>query len=606
MATPPILTLRDIALTFGGRGLFTDCSLSVYARDRICLVGRNGCGKSTLLKIIAGVVQPDGGSRWVQPGTRVAYLAQEPDFSGFASARAAVLAELTEDEVLLEYRADLLLEAVKVDADAVPSQLSGGQLRRIALARALVSEPDILLLDEPTNHLDIAMIDWLESELSGFSGAIVTISHDRAFLNNLSDRLFWLERGRLRSHDEGFAKFDEWSAMILEQEATEVAKLDKLIAEETTWSRQGISARRTRNQGRLRRLADLRQQRRDVVQVKGQAKLSIDAGETSGKRVIEAFNISKRFGDLTIADDFSLKILRGDRIALVGPNGVGKSTLVKMLVGELAPDSGSVKTGSNLTLTYLDQGRDKLDPDKSLWETLADVGGDQILVQDQPKHVVTYLREFLFEDRQARQPVGALSGGERNRLLLAKTLANATNLLVLDEPTNDLDMDTLDLLQEVLDEYEGTLLLVSHDRDFIDRLATMTLWFDGDGKITAYAGGYHDAQNQRVLSGDDQAKSTSGRRRGSVKSVKAPEPKPAAPARKKLTYAQEIRLKKLPDEIDRLGADCERLEAEMADPALYDKGADAIAKTAAALDAAKDALEAAEMEWLELEELAGG
>ncbi|MGB0843813.1 MAG: ABC-F family ATP-binding cassette domain-containing protein [Alphaproteobacteria bacterium] len=599
---PPIVNLKDIRLTFGGNDLFQGVDLAIHTRDRICLVGRNGTGKSTLMKLIAGVHQADGGTYWIQPGISMAYLAQEPDFSEYETALAAAQSGIAEEEMVVEgYRAGLMLEALQVDANANPASLSGGQNRRVALAKALASNPDVLLLDEPTNHLDIGAIAWLEDELKAFRGAIILISHDRQFLKSLSNKTFWLDRGKVMTMNKGYGSFDDWSLKILEQETTEQHKLDKLIAEETQWSRQGISARRKRNMGRMRRLDDLRDQRSSQIARKGKASLEIDVGSTAGKRVLETYAISKDFAKGPLIDKFSLKIARGDKIGLVGPNGVGKSTLIKLLMDEIRPDSGTIKRGTNLEITYLDQTRSSLDPEATLWETLADVGGDQIMVRGEPRHVVSYLRDFLFDAKQARQPVGSLSGGERNRLLLAKSLASATNFLVLDEPTNDLDMDTLDLLQELLSDYQGTLLLVSHDRDFLDRVVLSTLWFEGNGKIIEYAGGYSDALDQRGLSGLDASPTDSKMLSGKKPEVKQPEKKQAAG--KKMTYAQQLKLKSLPNDISKAETKIEKLQEELADPDLYTKDGAKFTKLSTDLAALQENVEEMEMEWLELEEL---
>ncbi|MEM8755259.1 MAG: ABC-F family ATP-binding cassette domain-containing protein, partial [Pseudomonadota bacterium] len=501
MAEPPLLTLDGVSLGFGGEPLFAGLSLAITPGERLCLVGRNGSGKSTLLKLTAGLVEPDAGERFVRPGTSVAYLPQEPDFSGFATLGDYAGADLEPHEA---YKADMAMEGLQVRAEADPAAASGGERRRAALARLLAGEPDLMLLDEPTNHLDIAAIEWLEEELSETRRAFVLISHDRRFLTRLSRATLWLDRGVCRRSPRGFERFEEWRDKTLEEERAERHKLDRLIKEEARWAVEGISARRTRNMGRVRRLADLRETRAAQIAETGRAAMALAAGTPSGKLVIEARGIAKRFGDRQVIAAFSTKIARGDRVAFVGPNGAGKTTLVNMLTGALAPDEGSVKLGANVEMAVFDQNREALDPKKSLWETLTDdkargpkARSDQVMVRGRPQHVVGYLKSFLFDERQARGPVGALSGGERARLLLAKIMARESNLLVLDEPTNDLDIETLDLLQELLADYDGTALIVSHDRDFIDRVATSTVALEGDGRAVEYAGGWSDYRSQR-------------------------------------------------------------------------------------------------------------
>jgi len=605
---PPLLTLKDIALGFGGRPLFEGITLAVSRGDRLCLVGRNGCGKSTLLKVIAGTVDPDGGERAVQPGVTVATLAQEPNLAGHTTTLEAVAAGLTPAHAGETHRAEILLDALDVPTDRDPNTLSGGEARRVAMAQALVGEPDVLLLDEPTNHLDLPTIAWLEETLAAFRGAVILISHDRAVLRRVSRAVLWLDRGRLRRLDEGFAAFDAWSDGVLTQEETEWAKQDKVIAQETVWSRQGISARRKRNQGRLRRLQDLRAERARRVTKTGGVALEADAGETSGKLVIEAEGLCKSYDGRPIIKPFSTRILRGDRVGIVGPNGAGKSTLLKLLTGQLAPDAGHLRLGTNLTPTTLDQHRSLLDGDKTVWDLLADTGGDHISVRGRSRHVVSYLRDFLFEDRQARSPVSSLSGGERNRLLLAKVLARPTNLLILDEPTNDLDMDTLDLLQEMLADYDGTLLLVSHDRDFLDRVVTATIVLPGDGRAVDYVGGFSDALAQAGgsmaalfpgLTQNAAVTSTTGSNKLKTPNNTPQEKPKTKPA--KLSYKQQRTLTQLPDRIEALQIDVARLEQELADSTLFTRDPEGFQARADHLTTAREALVAAEDEYLELE-----
>lgn len=592
MRNPPLVTLKGISHHFGEKTLFTNAELSIGKKERICLVGRNGAGKSTLLKIIAGLKEPEAGERFAQPGLRIAYLPQEPVIPDGMTVAAYVTQGLSADQEHSHYLVDEMLDVVRLEGTLVASTLSGGEKRRAAIARALVTEPDILLLDEPTNHLDLPTIEWLEEMLEGFAGGFVIISHDRMFLNRLTKTTLWVDRGVIRRLNKGFEHFDGWSETILDQEEGERHKLDKLIAQETLWSRQGISARRKRNQGRLRRLYDLRETRASQIGRVGAVKLAAEAGNTSGALVIEAKKISKTYGDRTLVRDFSTRIMRGDRIGIIGPNGVGKTTLLRMLTGDLSPDQGYVKLGTNLTPAYLDQGRLQLDAEKSLWATLCPDGSDQVMVRGKPRHVVSYLRDFLFEEAQARSPVKSLSGGERNRLLLAKALAQFSNLLILDEPTNDLDMETLDLLQEMLDDYEGTLLLVSHDRSFLDRVVTSTIVIE-DGGAKEYAGGYSDYLSQRPAPVIPQVKK--------VVQEKPPATRPT-PA-KKMSYQDQRTLDLLPAKIADLEKEIETLNTRLADPNFFEKEADAFLKAATKLEETRHDLEKAEAEWLRLETL---
>jgi ATP-binding cassette subfamily F protein uup len=601
MAPPPLLTLTGVSLTFGGRPLFQDAALSVGAGERLCVVGRNGSGKSTLLKIAAGLVEPDAGTRFAQPGARIAHLPQEPDLSGFATLGAYAAADLAEAE---RYRADIAMEALGVRADASAAGASGGERRRAALARLMAGEPELMLLDEPTNHLDIAAIEWLETTLRETRAGFVLISHDRTLLKNLTKATLWVDRGQIRRLERGFDGFEAWRDETLAQEDAERHKLDRLIKAEAKWAVEGISARRTRNQGRVRRLESLRAERREQVRVAGVAAMAFDGAPLSGKLVIEAKGLTKAYGGRAVVRDFSTRILRGDRVALVGPNGAGKTTLLKMLTGRLAPDAGTLRLGANLATAVFDQNREQLDPEASLWETLTgapELGvpgqSDGVTVRGRPRHVIAYLKDFLFDERQARGPVKALSGGERARLLLARIMAKESNLLVLDEPTNDLDVETLDLLQELLADYDGTALIVSHDRDFLDRVATSVIAAEGDGRWIEYAGGWTDHLAQKAPAAAPQAARAAAHR-----PAKAPEPR-AAKAPAKLSSNQARRLDMLPGEIDRLGFEIRRLDDFLAAPDLYARDPAAFAKASAALAERQAALEAAEEEWLELETL---
>lgn len=599
---PPILILRDIQLTFGGTPLLEGAEFSVSTGDRLCLVGRNGSGKSTLLKIAAGLVTPDDGEVFFQPGTTSRYLPQEPDFSAHTTVLSYVEDGL--DPGVDHYRGAYLLEQLKVDANADPNTLSGGEARRAALARTLAPEPDILLLDEPTNHLDMPAIEWLEKELSASRATQILISHDRRFLETLSRATLWLDRGRTKRLEAGFAKFEEWRDQILETEETELHKLDRKIASETQWLRKGVTARRKRNQGRLRALYDLRDKRRQHRREGSVAMAASDAA-ASGKRVIEAKSISKSYGDLLLAQDFSIRIQRGDRVGFVGPNGVGKTTLVNMLTGNLEPDQGAIQFGANVEMLTIDQRRESLDPGTTLRDALTGGGGDTVMVGGQPRHVVGYMKDFLFSPEQLGTPIERLSGGERGRLMLARALAKPSNLLVLDEPTNDLDLETLDLLQELLADYAGTLLLVSHDRDFLDRIVTSTVAFEGTGQWMEYAGGYTDMLAQR---GQDLAKPDDAAK--SARSGKAEKKTATSSPRQKLSYNQKRALETLPDRMEELQAAIAELEGVLADPQLYAKDPQRFEATTADLTARQDELTAAEEEWLDLEllreEIEGG
>ncbi|HUN49586.1 MAG TPA: ABC-F family ATP-binding cassette domain-containing protein, partial [Candidatus Sulfotelmatobacter sp.] len=496
---PPLLLLQDIHLTFGATPLLDGAELAVAEGERLCLVGRNGSGKSTLLKIAAGLAATDRGSRFQQPGTTVRYLPQEPDLAGFDTVLDYVEAGFGPGDD--PHRARYLLERLGLQGEANPARLSGGEVRRAALARVLAPAPDILLLDEPTNHLDLPAIEWLERELQDRRSALVLVSHDRRFLETLSRAVIWLDRGATRRLDRGFVEFEAWRDDTFAREESERHKLDRKIALEEDWVRYGVTARRKRNQRRMAELGQLRQQRRELRRTLGTVKMTSTETELSGRLVIEAERIGKAYGDRPVVKDFSTRILRGDRVGIVGRNGAGKTTLMNLLTGTLPPDAGTVRLGTNLAMVSLDQGRLSLDPAATLAETLTGGRGDTVLVNNRPKHVIGYMKDFLFAPEQARTPVGALSGGERGRLALATALARPSNLLVLDEPTNDLDLETLDLLQDLLGDYAGSLIVISHDRDFLDRVATSVVNAEGDGRWADYAGGFSDmlAQGGSIL-----------------------------------------------------------------------------------------------------------
>jgi ATP-binding cassette subfamily F protein uup len=593
---PPLLTLQDIHLTFGGTPLLEGAELSIGERERVCLVGRNGSGKSTLLKIAAGLVEFDRGARFAQPGATIRYLAQEPDLSGFATAHAYVEAGLAPGDDA--YRARYLLEQLGLTGDEEPARLSGGEARRAALARVLAPQPDILLLDEPTNHLDLPAIEWLESELANSRSALVLISHDRRFLERLSRATVWLDRGITRSVPRGFSEFEAWRDQVLEEEEREHHKLGRKILAEEHWMRYGVTARRKRNMRRVGELAALRKDFREHRRALGTVTMTTTEAEMSGKLVAEADNIAKTFAVEPIVRDFSIRIQRSDRIGLVGPNGAGKTTLLKLLTGALAPDSGTIKLGTNIAMVTLDQGRAALDPLVSVRDTLTGGRGDQVFVGGQPRHVIGYLRDFLFAPEQAGTPVSALSGGERGRLLLAKALAQPSNLLVLDEPTNDLDLETLDLLEEMIDDYPGTVMLVSHDRDFLDRTVTAVVVAEGDGRWNVYAGGYSDMVAQR-----GEGVTAKAVAKGETKAPREKSEAPASAPKSRLTFRDKHALETLPARIAKLEADIAKLSKTIADPNLYAKDRAAFDQASAALGKAQAELAQAEDDWLRLEEL---
>ncbi|MGO4914691.1 ABC-F family ATP-binding cassette domain-containing protein [Pseudogemmobacter sp. W21_MBD1_M6] len=601
MARAPLLQLSDIALTFGGDPIFSSLDLVVQPGDRVALVGRNGSGKSTLMKVMAKLVEPDAGSRVVPPGTTVGYMEQDPDLSGFATLGDYASSGLPAGE---DYRVAMVAEGLKLNAEASTATASGGEKRRAALAKLLAEAPDLMLLDEPTNHLDIEAIAWLEAELKNTRTAYVLISHDRAFLRALTRATLWIDRGQVRRQEQGFDAFELWRDKIWEDEDEQRHKLDRKIKAEGRWAVEGISARRKRNQGRVRALGDLRAERSNMIRRQGAASMALEAGPVSGKMVMEAKGITKVFDGKVILSDFSIRVQRGDRVALVGPNGVGKTTLLKLLTGEVAPDKGEVKQGTKLEIAIFDQNRSALDPDLSLWDSMVGdpemgVSGkaDQVMVRGQPKHVVGYLKEFLFDERQVRAPVRSLSGGEKARLLLAKIMARESNLLILDEPTNDLDVETLDLLQELLGDYAGTVLLVSHDRDFLDRVATTTIAMEGDGNATVYAGGWSDYQDQR---GEVRAEMLRSRSGGAKSGTGAG----AKPEKSGLSFTEKHRLDALPATIAKLEAEIAKLEEFMMDPDMFTKEPVKFQKATDALVERHNALSDAEEEWLALEEKA--
>jgi ATP-binding cassette subfamily F protein uup len=584
----PILALKEVRLADGPVMLFDGVDLALDARTRACLVGRNGAGKSTLLRILAGEIEADAGERTLTPGTRIAFVPQEPEIAG-----ATVLAHATSGGAPT-HQAEAALQAFGLDPAKTAQGLSGGEARRAALAKAFAEDPDVILLDEPTNHLDILAIETLEAEIAASRAAALIVSHDRAFLERVTQRSFWLEYRQVRRLDAGFAAFDDWAEKIEAAEVEEARRLDRQIEREQHWMARGVTGRRARNEGRRRRLDSMRLAKADrLKEARSGLSMGLASSGMSGKRVAEAKAITKAFGERTVLKGFSTRILRGDRVAIVGPNGAGKTTLVKILLGELQPDAGSVKLGTNLTVNYIDQARAALAPSMTLRDVLLPEGGDHVMVRGLPKHVNAYAKDFLFQVSQLRQPVKSLSGGERNRLLLAQALARPANVMVLDEPTNDLDMDTLDLLEDLLADYEGTLILVSHDRDFIDRLATSTIGLDGTGRAVETPGGWQDflSQNPAFFGPPVVIEPP--------KAATARAAPPKAPA--KLSYKDQRRLAELEALVHDMPAKVTALEAAMADPELYARDPAGFERMSRALAAARDQLAAAEEEWLHLE-----
>ncbi len=592
---PPLLKLDQIHLTFGGTPLLEGAEFSVSAGDRIALVGRNGSGKSTLLKIAAGLVEPTSGEVFRQPSSTIRYLPQEPDFEGFSTVRAYVEAGLgpTDDD----YRVTHILENLKLTGDENPNHLSGGEARRATLAKVLAPEPDILLLDEPTNHLDLPTIEWLESELSGLRSAVVLISHDRRFLENVSNTTVWLDRGTTRKINRGFQHFEEWRDKLLEEEEAEQHKLGRQILREEHWVRYGVTARRKRNMRRMGELADLRMQLKTHRKVQGDVVLASSDSRESGKMVIEALKFSKSYDGPVLVKDFSTRIQRGDRIGIVGENGIGKTTLIKMLIGELKPDEGQIRLGVNLDIAILDQKKDALDPEETLSHFLTDGRGENLVINGEQRHVVSYMKDFLFQPEQARTPIRTLSGGEKARLLLAHILAKPANLLILDEPTNDLDMETLDLLQELVSGFAGTVILISHDRDFLDRTVTSTIAPEGEGKWIEYAGGYADMLIQRRQKAQENQRAKSG---AASKSDRSEPGRTNAP---KFSFKQKFALETLPGKIEAATRQMAVLERKLSDPAFFNRDPKGFNKASDELEKHRNEIDKMEHEWLELEML---
>ncbi|SEH41493.1 ATP-binding cassette, subfamily F, uup [Rhizobium tibeticum] len=600
---PPILKLDDVFLSFGGTPLLAGAALQVEPGDKICLVGRNGSGKSTLLKIAAGIIEAQSGEVFRHPSSTVRYLEQAPDFAGYKTVQAYAEAGLGPGDD--HYRVTYLLSHLGLTGDEDPNNLSGGEARRAALARVLAPEPDILLLDEPTNHLDLPTIEWLESELQKSRSALVLISHDRRFLEKVSTATVWLDRGTSRRLDKGFAHFEAWRDQVLEAEELEQHKLGKAIEREEHWLRYGVTARRKRNMRRLGELQTMRTQYRGHKGPQGTVQATVSDAQESGKLVIEADKITKTFGDRPIVAPFSIRVHRGDCIGLVGPNGAGKTTLLKMLTAQLAPDSGMIKLGTNLEIATLDQKREDLNPDETLAHYLTDGRGENLLVNGEQRHVTGYMKEFLFQPEQTRTPIRNLSGGERARLILARIMSRPANLFILDEPTNDLDIETLDLLQEIVAGFPGTVILVSHDRDFLDRTVTSTIApavpDAPDGRWIEYAGGYSDMLAQRKGIADERRKAEKAAQRS--KPQEATAPAETAKGKAKLSFKQKFALENLPKEMAKAEAEIAKREERMTDSGLFTKDPATFNRLAAEMEKLRNSLTKMEEEWLELEML---
>ncbi|HPN05944.1 MAG TPA: ABC-F family ATP-binding cassette domain-containing protein [Hyphomonadaceae bacterium] len=604
MAGPPIAVLRGVKLTLGATPLFSGVDLQLARGERMALVGRNGAGKSTLMRILARALEPDAGEVFMQPGVDARHLLQEPDFTGFSTAIEYVSEGLDDD---LLYRAETELLSWGVPQELDLKKASGGQARRIALAHAFAHDPDVLLLDEPTNHLDVPAIELLEEELKAFRGAVLIVSHDRRFLENVSTSVAWLRQGTVHTLGKGYAAFEEWAETVEADEEKALDKLNVQLKAEERWMARGVTARRRRNMGRVRKLHEMRDEKKErriaLNQAASTANLGIDAGQQSGRLVIEAKGLTKTFqtpdGPLPIVDDLNLRVMRGDRLGIIGPNGAGKTTLLKLLLGQIEPDAGTLRLAKTLDIAYLDQTRATLKPEVTLWDTLTPLGGDQVMVRGHPRHVAAYAKDFLFESRQLHQPVQALSGGERNRLTLAMALAKPSNLLILDEPTNDLDIETLDLLEDMLSEYEGTLLLVSHDRAFVDNVVTSILTPEGKGQWLETPGGYGDYISQKKSGG--VAFRSSALETSSKAPQKAAAGKSNAPAAK-LSFKDQHRLTELNRLMPERQKEITDLEDAMADSAMFTKDPKGFQTRANRLTAARAELEIYEEEWLALEE----
>jgi ATP-binding cassette subfamily F protein uup len=599
----PVLAYENLGLVQGSGWLFRGLDLFIGPRDRLALIGRNGAGKTTLLKCLAGIIETDEGRRTIQPGTRVVLLEQDPQVQLFATLREFALQG---PDAPPAHGVDAIATQIGVDLDRPAETASGGERRRAAIARALAQDPDVLLLDEPTNHLDLAAIEWLEDWLGRFTGAFVAISHDRTFLKRLTRSSLWLDRGQIRRAEIGFGGFDAWTEQVYAEEARAAEKLDAKLKLELHWLERGVTARRKRNQGRLAKLHQMRAQRAAMLGPAGAARLGLENDDVKTKMVIDAERVTKRFGERVIIKDFTLRVQRGDRIGVVGANGTGKTTLLRLLTGEIEPDEGRINRARTLQGIMIDQQRRLLDPAKSVRDVLAD-GGDWIEVRGHKKHVQGYLKEFLFEPNLVDAKIGTLSGGERSRLLLAREFARRSNLLVLDEPTNDLDLETLDLLQEVIADYDGTVLIVSHDRDFLDRTVTITLGLDGSGRVDVVAGGYEDWEKKRKTTPLPRAGGAgggNGRSPAPSENKPSPQPSPATGRGRKLSYKDQRDYDLLPKRIEELEAAIARGEAALADPDLYSRDPARFAAITAEIESARSERDVAEERWLELAEQA--
>ncbi len=588
----PILAFEGLGLVQGSGWLFRNLDIHIGPRDRLALIGRNGAGKTTLLKLLGGSVIADEGRRVIVPGTRVVILEQEPDLRGFATLRDYVMAG---DDAPVNYEADSIADQLGIDLSREAASASGGERRRAAIVRALSQDPDVLLLDEPTNHLDIGAIEWIEEWLKRFRGAFVVISHDRTFLTRLTKQTLWLDRGAIRRAEVGFGGFEAWTEQVYAEEQRQAEKLDARLKLEEHWLLRGVTGRRKRNQGRLTKLHEMRAERASMIGPQGSANLTTSSDDSKTKVVIDAKNVTKTYGDRTIIGDLTLRVTRGDRIGIVGRNGAGKSTLLKLLTGEIQPDSGTIKLAQTLDAVVIDQQRSLMAPEKTVREVVVD-GGEWIDVLGVRKHIHGYLKDFLFDPNMVDAKIGSLSGGERSRLLLAREFAKPSNLLVLDEPTNDLDLETLDLLQEVIGDYDGTVLIVSHDRDFLDRTVTITLGLDGSGTVDVVAGGYEDWEKRR-------ASTTTGKRASKKVAATAP---PAAAPRAKLTYKDQRDYELLPKRIEELDAQMAADAAKLAKPDLYMRDNATFARLTKAIETARAEKESAELRWLELAEMVEG
>lgn len=599
-AAPPVLYLKDVSLNIGKDELFVGVNLHLYKNERVCLVGKNGSGKSTLLKIIAGLVEATDGKIFIQPGLKVGYLPQTTTFPEEQTIYQYVLDNKNTEQN--KYQADIILEKLKVPNLGLMKNLSGGMQRRASLARSLIEEPDVVLLDEPTNHLDIESIIWLEQYLNQYKGSVICISHDRRFLDNISNKVWWLHNRQIQSNNKGFKFFDEWADFIIQQQIVAVKKLHQQLDTENHWLAYGVTARRKRNQGRLEKLFQLRAKLKNenAALNKQNQTLKIDElnKKNNAKIVLEMNNASLNFVQeqqtKKILNNFSIKLIKGERVGIISANGSGKSSFLKLITGELKAETGKIKLGANLEISYFDQNRNLLNPEKTLWETLCPNGGDQVKLTDRFMHVVAYLKNFMFDSKQAHSPVSSLSGGEASRLLLAKILANPGNFLIFDEPTNDLDMDTLDILEELLTNSKSTMLIVSHDRDFLDRITTRSLVFKGDAEITDYFGGYSDYQDFQKVS---LAKTKSPAQVSKVEPEKEK-------TNNKLTYNLQRELDLLPGKIDKISIEIEQLNLILADAELFDKNPELFNQTIKKFEEKKNEIEQSEQRWLELAEMA--